>query len=135
MPPCPRSYTRREVEGQPFALCPRNPKSLPFVEELVDQVLRLHPDIDRIHIGADEVWNIGVNDLRAPKRMWGNVHRLVRNEDECFALGYTDDWKYMQLEMNANALCWTPDFLFPIFIFPIFLNSSLLSTLFARRLL
>jgi len=49
----------REVEGQPFALCPRNPKSLPFVEELVDQVLRLHPDIDRIHIGADEVWNIG----------------------------------------------------------------------------
>ena len=49
----------REVEGQPFALCPRNPKSLPFVEELVDQVLQLHPDIKHIHIGADEVWNIG----------------------------------------------------------------------------
>lgn len=51
--------TLREVEGQPFALCPRNPKSLPFVEELVDQVLQLHPDIKHIHIGADEVWNIG----------------------------------------------------------------------------
>ena len=49
----------REMEGQPFALCPRNPKSLPFVEELVDQVLQLHPDISHIHIGADEVWNIG----------------------------------------------------------------------------
>jgi len=49
----------REVEEQPFALCPRNPKSLPLVEELVGQVLQLHPDIRHIHIGADEVWNIG----------------------------------------------------------------------------
>ena len=47
------------MEGQPFALCPRNPKSLPFVKELVEQVLRLHPDIQHLHIGADEVWNIG----------------------------------------------------------------------------
>ena len=52
-------FSSREVEEQPFALCPRNPKSLPLVEELVGQVLQLHPDIRHIHIGADEVWNIG----------------------------------------------------------------------------
>ena len=59
------TFSCREMEGQPFALCPRNPKSLPLVKELVEQVLRLHPDITHLHIGADEVWNIGDTALWA----------------------------------------------------------------------
>lgn len=50
----------REVPQQPFAVCPRNPKSVPLVEDLLNQVMQLHPDISHIHIGADEVWNLGL---------------------------------------------------------------------------
>lgn len=49
----------RELPMYPMTLCPSNEGSLEVVTQMVDQVLRLHPDSKWFHIGADEVFHIG----------------------------------------------------------------------------
>ena len=45
---------------------------------MVEQVLKLHPDITHLHIGADEVWNIGDSALwaRIEKKLRKNSHLI-----------------------------------------------------------
>ena len=50
----------REVESFPSSMCPSNPGSLPLVKLLIKQIVNFHPDIQYLHIGADEVWHLGV---------------------------------------------------------------------------
>lgn len=49
----------REVPNYPQVICPTNNKTLPLVKLMIDQVLQLHPGIDWVHIGSDEVYNLG----------------------------------------------------------------------------
>ncbi|XP_033737366.1 hexosaminidase D-like isoform X1 [Pecten maximus] len=58
----------REVPTFPMALCPSNPDSLTAVTMMIDQVIELHPGLQWFHIGADEVYHIGVCD-KCKKRM------------------------------------------------------------------
>lgn len=53
----------REVPNSPQALCPSRNMSLDFVKEMVDQVMALHPKIRYLHIGCDEVFQIGQCEL------------------------------------------------------------------------
>lgn len=41
-------------------MCPSNPGSLPLVKSLIRQIVTFHPDIQYLHIGADEVWHLGL---------------------------------------------------------------------------
>ncbi|CAG2121886.1 unnamed protein product [Medioppia subpectinata] len=50
----------REVPPLPQALCPSNNASLPLVREMANQVMRLHPKARFLHIGCDEVFQLGV---------------------------------------------------------------------------
>ncbi|XP_048758063.2 hexosaminidase D-like [Ostrea edulis] len=50
----------REVPNYPMALCPSNSDSLLAVCMMIDQVVELHPGIRFFHIGADEVYHLGV---------------------------------------------------------------------------
>lgn len=50
----------REVESFPSSMCPSNPGSLPLVKSLIRQIVTFHPDIQYLHIGADEVWHLGL---------------------------------------------------------------------------
>lgn len=50
----------REVPNYPMALCPSNSDSLLAVCMMIDQVIELHPGIRSFHIGADEVYHLGV---------------------------------------------------------------------------
>ncbi|XP_043256949.1 hexosaminidase D-like [Colletes gigas] len=49
----------REVNRYPQAVCPTYNKTLPFIFEMIDQVVTAHPNAKHIHIGADEVYQIG----------------------------------------------------------------------------
>lgn len=57
-----------ELPGYPSALCPSNPDSLTAVGMMIDQVMALHPSIQHFHIGADEVYHLGVCE-RCKKKM------------------------------------------------------------------
>jgi Glycosyl hydrolase family 20, catalytic domain len=45
----------REVENFPGSICPSNSESLPLVQNILEQVIKMHPNITMLHIGADEV--------------------------------------------------------------------------------
>jgi hypothetical protein len=45
----------REVEAYPSSMCPSHPEAVSVVTSLIKQVVEFHPDIQYLHIGADEV--------------------------------------------------------------------------------
>lgn len=49
----------REVESYPQVLCPSRNKSVQIVFKMIDQIVAAHPDLRYLHIGADEVYQIG----------------------------------------------------------------------------
>lgn len=64
----------REVSRYPQVLCPTYNKTLPLIYEMIDQIIEAHPDIKHLHIGADEVYQIGecsrCSDVII-KKQWG----------------------------------------------------------------
>lgn len=52
----------RELDSLPSSMCPSHPEALPLVQALLKQVLALHrpAHLNYIHIGADEVWHMGL---------------------------------------------------------------------------
>jgi hypothetical protein len=53
----------RETSDSYGDLCPVHPDAGTLIRELIDQVIDLHPDIDTIHLGGDEVWTLGQHPL------------------------------------------------------------------------
>ena len=53
----------REVPGLPQALCPLRNGSWSLVQQMIDQMARLHPRSRFLHIGCDEVFQLGTCDL------------------------------------------------------------------------
>lgn len=49
----------REVPDSPQAFCPSRNGTMDFIKEMVKQVLALHPNIKYLHIGCDEVFQMG----------------------------------------------------------------------------
>jgi len=64
----------REVPHYPQVLCPTYNKTLPLIYEMIDQIVSAHPASKYLHIGADEVYQIGecsrCLDVMT-KRQWG----------------------------------------------------------------
>ncbi|XP_044732414.1 hexosaminidase D-like [Chrysoperla carnea] len=50
----------REVENYPSSMCPSHSDSLPTIRKIITQIIKNHPNIQYIHIGADEVWHMGL---------------------------------------------------------------------------
>ncbi|XP_015608135.1 hexosaminidase D [Cephus cinctus] len=63
----------REVESFPSSICPSNPGTLLLVKSLIRQIVTFHPDIQYLHIGADEVWHLGLCSV-CTKRASANKH-------------------------------------------------------------
>nr|XP_033322928.1 hexosaminidase D-like [Megalopta genalis] len=64
----------REVPHYPQVLCPTYNKTLPLIFDMIDQVMAAHPAVKHLHIGADEVYQIGecTRCLETMvKRQWG----------------------------------------------------------------
>lgn len=49
----------REVPTYPQVICPTNNKTLPLISAMVDQIMEMHPGINWLHIGCDEIYNLG----------------------------------------------------------------------------
>ncbi|XP_032682535.1 hexosaminidase D-like isoform X1 [Odontomachus brunneus] len=64
----------REVPHYPQVLCPTYNRTLPLIYEMINQVVSTHPMSKYLHIGADEVYQIGecsrCLDVMA-KKQWG----------------------------------------------------------------
>ena len=52
-------YAGLREDGLVDELCPSNPKALRLMEQWVDEVIDTHPGIRFIHLGGDEVWQLG----------------------------------------------------------------------------
>lgn len=50
----------REVEAYPSSMCPSHPEAVSLATSLIKQIVEFHPDIQYLHIGADEVWHMGL---------------------------------------------------------------------------
>uniref|UniRef100_A0A2P2I5C7 beta-N-acetylhexosaminidase n=1 Tax=Hirondellea gigas TaxID=1518452 RepID=A0A2P2I5C7_9CRUS len=49
----------REVPTYPQVICPTNNRTLSVIKSIIDQMIELHPGLNWLHIGSDEVYNIG----------------------------------------------------------------------------
>lgn len=49
----------REIDRYPQSICPMYNKSEILLFEMIDQIISAHPDSKHIHIGADEVYQLG----------------------------------------------------------------------------
>ncbi|RVE42715.1 hypothetical protein evm_012627 [Chilo suppressalis] len=56
----PKYQKMREAKQSPAVLCPLKPESKQLVRAMLDQALNAQPDAEYLHIGADEVWHMGV---------------------------------------------------------------------------
>ncbi|XP_064633784.1 hexosaminidase D-like [Lineus longissimus] len=59
----------REVPNYPMALCPALEESFKLVCDMIGQVVELHPGLPWFHIGADEVFHMGVCDKCKSKKL------------------------------------------------------------------
>jgi hexosaminidase len=69
----------REVDDEPSDLCPSRPEGVDLVKEIVSQVMSYHPDSKYLHIGADEVYNVGRCD-KCTERILAK-RRAISNKD------------------------------------------------------
>lgn len=46
----------REEEEYPSSMCPTNSDTMPLIRSLLKQIVAFHPNIQYLHIGADEVF-------------------------------------------------------------------------------
>ncbi|KAK9887771.1 hypothetical protein WA026_000086 [Henosepilachna vigintioctopunctata] len=50
----------REVGHYPSSMCPSNSESMALVRNMVKQIIAFHQNLQYIHIGADEIWHLGM---------------------------------------------------------------------------
>ncbi|XP_046382430.1 hexosaminidase D-like [Ischnura elegans] len=91
----------REVPRYPQAICPTHEESFPLLKTMIDQVMELHPEARNIHLGADEVYQLGECDRCRAAMQADNItpKRLFLNHVSKVA-EYTKD-KY-----KVNVLIW-----------------------------
>ena len=53
-------YDLREVPVYPQSICPSKNGSWALIKEMIDQVTSLHPESSWLHIGCDEVYQLGL---------------------------------------------------------------------------
>lgn len=69
----------REVSEYPQAICPTHTETVDLLTDMLEQVIELHPDSEMIHIGADEVYFLGMCD-----RCYSTITRLNWSKQQLF---------------------------------------------------
>ncbi|EZA46621.1 hexosaminidase D [Ooceraea biroi] len=96
----------REVPRYPQVLCPTYNKTLPLIYEMINQIVSVHPASKYLHIGADEVYQIGecsrCLDVMT-KKQWGKRQLFLDHVSS--VVKYIKD-KYPEL----TVLMWDDEF-------------------------
>lgn len=91
----------REVQPFPQAICPSNNQTYPLIQEMIDQVLTLHPNSKHIHIGCDEVYNIG----ECP-RCQERLEKFLWNTENLFLNHAITITQYVKTRHNVQPIMW-----------------------------
>ncbi|GFT73860.1 hexosaminidase D [Nephila pilipes] len=85
----------REVEDIPQSVCPTNNATLVMVKLMIDQIMALHSDSQWLHIGCDEVYQLG------------HCSRCSRYDRNSLFLAYVRKVaKYVRENHNASPIIW-----------------------------
>lgn len=91
----------REVSRYPQVVCPTYNGTLPLIKSMIDQIVKAHLGIKYLHIGADEVYNIGecqrcIDEMSRKK--WGK-QELFLNHVTSIARYIKTKYPYLTLLM------------------------------------
>ncbi|MCL4144018.1 UNVERIFIED_CONTAM: hypothetical protein GTU68_062600 [Idotea baltica] len=95
----------REVPNYPQVICPTNNKTLPLIKQMVDQILELHPGLNWLHIGADEVFNLGECN-----RCQTYILRESINKDDLFLRHSVKVAQYIKTSYDVQPIMWDDKF-------------------------
>ena len=74
----------REMSQYPQSICPSHKASFSIIKQMVDQVLSAHPEAKYLHIGCDEVFQLGVcSKCRETMRRFGLSTKRNQNKKVC----------------------------------------------------
>ncbi|KAK9737251.1 Glycosyl hydrolase family 20, catalytic domain [Popillia japonica] len=106
----------REVPGSPQALCPSRNASTDIILEIVNQIMAVHKNIKYLHIGCDEVYQMGECEICRLElhetlflRYVRNIANLIHDRYPKLKIIIWDDMlrhlsQQTMLEMNLGAL-------------------------------
>ncbi|OTF75726.1 hexosaminidase D-like protein [Euroglyphus maynei] len=85
----------REMDEFPQAICPSRNDTYQLLTAMIDQILIAHPDSRWLHIGCDEVYQIGICDLCKHKE-----------RDELFLNHVKKIATYVKEKYNVTSIIW-----------------------------
>ncbi|KAK4875271.1 hypothetical protein RN001_011693 [Aquatica leii] len=109
----------REISKYPPVICPTHKNTLGLIMDMVDQIVRAHPDMDKLHIGSDEVWHLAecprckqfihANNLTPEQLFLKHVTRVVKNINKRYpklrVLMWDDHFRTMLVEdLNKSKI-------------------------------
>ncbi|XP_076059853.1 hexosaminidase D-like [Oratosquilla oratoria] len=95
----------REVPQYPQVICPTKNKTMPLITMMIDQIMELHPGVNWIHIGSDEVYNLGECSRCQQylfNHQWG--------KSDLFLYHVTKIAKYVKDSFDVQPIMWDDEF-------------------------
>lgn len=96
----------REVVEYPQVICPTHTNTLTLLMDMVEQIVEAHPDSNLIHIGADEVYYLGLCDRCTNKMFKRNFNKNMLFLDHVNSLSGLINEKFPYLRI----LVWDDEF-------------------------
>jgi hexosaminidase len=95
----------REVPRYMQVLCPTNNESQVVINDMIDQVMSLHPNIKYFHIGSDEVYHIGMCHLCQDR-----MAKFKIQESHLFLQHVKTVAEHVKSRYNVQPLMWDDEF-------------------------
>ncbi|XP_060528149.1 hexosaminidase D-like [Cylas formicarius] len=96
----------REVFAYPQVICPSHPHTMSLIEDMIDQIIASHPDIEMLHIGCDEVYYLGFCERCTNRMINDNVSKNLLFLEHVKAISQILNKKYPHIRI----LLWDDQF-------------------------
>ena len=98
----------REMQPYPQSICPSKEQSFDIIKHMIDQIMEVHSESRFIHIGCDEVFQLGICSLCKEKMLQMHLSSSIDEEAEENNKEESDPLKKHQHNINqapgANSL-------------------------------
>jgi len=95
----------REVPRYPQVVCPTNNKTNELIREMINQIMEMHPGVQYLHIGSDEVYHIGVCPLCVDRMSRQNL-----DVSHLFLQHVTSIARYVTETFKVRPIMWDDEF-------------------------